>query len=127
MRWRLAAFCISMVAFGAQAQASDDLPLSTAGLAPLVDAMLALTTGGEAAALQLGAATEANAQSVDLTATSSLQASISHFSLRQASVLTTGNLSLGTVSGATGGMTSLQLSTGINNIQQNSVALAFAL
>jgi hypothetical protein len=127
MRWRLAAFCISMVAFNAQAQASDELPLSAAGLAPLGDATLALTTGGAAAALQLGAGAAADAQSVDLTATSSLQASISHSSLRQAGVLTTGSISLGTVSGATGGMTSLQLSTGINNIQQNSVALAFAL
>jgi hypothetical protein len=89
--------------------------------------MLALTTSGGAAGLQLGAATATDAQSVDLTATSALQASISHSSLRQAGVLTTGNISVGTVSGATGGMTSLQLSTGINDIQQNSVALAFAL
>jgi hypothetical protein len=124
MRWLVAAFCVS---FGAQARASDELPLSTAGLAPLGDAALALTTSGAAAGLQLGAAAAADAQSVELTATSSLQASISHSSLRQAGVLTTGNISLGTVSGATGGMTSLQLSTGINNIQQNSVALAFAL
>jgi hypothetical protein len=127
MRWLLAAFCISMVAFGTQAQASDELPLSAAGLSPLGDAMLALTTGGAAASLQVGAATKASIQSVELTATSSLQASISHASVRQAGALTTGDISLGEVSGSTGGMISLQLSTGINNIQQNSVALAFAL
>jgi hypothetical protein len=89
--------------------------------------MLSLTTSGGDAGLQLGAATAADAQSIGLTATSSLQASISHSSLRQAGALTTGNISLGTVAGAAGGMTSLQLSTGINDIQQNSVALAFAL
>jgi hypothetical protein len=125
MRWVVAAVAISMVAFGAAAQASDDLSSSAAGLVPLNDAMLAMTTGGAAAALQLGAATEASAQSVDLTATSSLQAAISHSSARLAGTLTTGDISLGEVSGATGGMNSVQLSTGFNNIQQNSVAPAF--
>ncbi len=126
MRWLAAAVAISVAAFSAPAQASDDLSSSAAGPAPLDDAMLAMTTGGAAAALQLAAATEAGAQSVDLTATSSLQASISHSSARLAGALTTGDISLGQVSGAMGGMTSIQLSTGFNNIQQNSTALAFA-
>ena len=95
MRWLVGGNRISMVAFGVRRRRATSCRLSTAGLAPLGDAMLALTTGGEAAGLQLDAATEADAQSVDLTATSSLQASISHFSLRQAGVLTTGDISLG--------------------------------
>ncbi len=125
MRWLAAAVAISVGAFGAPAQASDDLSSSAAGLAPLDDAILAMTTGGAAAALQLGAVTEASAQSLDLTATSSLQASISQSSARLAGALTTGDISLGEVSGAMGGMTSIQLSTGFNDIQQNSAALAF--
>jgi len=125
MRW-LAALIISLGAFSAPAQASDDLSPSATGLVPLDDATLAMMSGGTAAALQqLGAAAEASARSLDLTATSTLQASISHSSARAAGALSTGNISLGGVSGAMGGMTSLQLSTGINNIQQNSVALAF--
>jgi hypothetical protein len=126
MRRRLAAFCIAMVAFGAQARASDELPLSAAGLSPLGDAMLGLTTGGAAAAAQRGATAAAAPESVNLTATSTQQALISHSSVRLAGTLTTNDISLGDVSGATGGMTSIQLATGLNNIQQNSVALAFA-
>ena len=126
MRGLAAVVAISVVAFSTPAQASDDLSSSAAGLAPLDDAMLAMTTGGAAAALELGAASEASGQSIDLAATSSLQASISHSSTRLAGAMTTGDISLGQVSGATGGMTSLQLSTGFNDIQQNSAALAFA-
>jgi len=48
MRLLVAALGISMVSFGALAQASDDLSLPAAGLAPLGDAMLAMTTGGMA-------------------------------------------------------------------------------
>jgi len=99
--------------------------LSGAGLAPLGDAMLALTTGGTAGAAQLGATAAAGPESIELTATSSLQASISHSSAHPGGTLTTGDITLGDVSGAMGGMTSIRLSTGINNIQQNSVALAF--
>jgi len=96
-------------------------------LVPLDNATLAMITGGAAAAAlqQLGVAAEVTAQSVDLTASSSLQASISRSSARSAGALTTGDISLGGVSGAMGGMTSLQLSTGFNDIQQNSAALAF--
>ena len=126
MRWLAAAMAISVAAVGLSAQASDELPRSAAGLAPLDDAMLAMMTGGAAAALGLGASAEAGARSVELTATSSLQASISHSSTRLAGMLKTGDISLGDVSGAMGGVTSVQLSTGINNIQQNSAALAFA-
>ena len=125
MRRLVAAMMISLGAFSAPAHASDD-PSPTAGLVPLDDAMLAMATGGAAAALQLGsAATEATAQSVDLSASSTLQASISRSSLRSGGALTTGDISLGGVSGAMGGMTSLQVSTGFDNIQQNSAALAF--
>ena len=124
MRWLTAAVMISIGAFSAPAQASDDLS-PTAGLVPLDGGMLATMTGGTAAALQLGAAAEVSAQALDLTATSTLQASISHSSVRSAGTLSTGDISLGGVSGAMGGMTSLQLSTGFNNIQQNSGALAF--
>jgi hypothetical protein len=125
MRRLVAAMMISLGAFSAPAQASDDLS-PAAGLVPLDDAMLAMTTGGAAAVLQVGsAATEATAQAVDLSASSTLQASISHSSVRSGGALTTGDISVGGVSGAMGGMTSLQLSTGLNNIQQNSAALAF--
>jgi hypothetical protein len=126
MRWLAAAMAISVAAVVLPAQASDELPSSTAGLAPLDDAMLAMMRGGAAAGLQLGANAEAGVQSVDLTATRSLQASISHSSSHLAGVLKTGDISLGDVSGAMGGVTSVQLSTGISNIQQNSAALAFA-
>jgi hypothetical protein len=126
MRWLAAVLGISVAAFGVPAMASDDLSLSAAGLAPLGDAILALTTGGAAGTALLGATAAAGPESVELTATSSLQASISHSSARLGGALTTGNISLGDVSGAAGGVTSLQLSTGFNNIQQNSVALAFA-
>ena len=74
MRWLAAAMAISVAAVVLPAQASDELPSSAAGLAPLDDAMLAMMRGGAAAGLQLGANAEAGAQSVDLTATSSLQA-----------------------------------------------------
>jgi hypothetical protein len=84
-----------------------------------------MMTGGTAVALQLASAAEAGARAVDLSATSTLQASISRSSARSAGALTTGDISLGGASGAMGGMTSLQLSTGFNNIQQNSAALAF--
>jgi hypothetical protein len=126
MRWLAAAMAISVAAAGLPAQASDELPPSAAGLAPLDAAALAMMTGGAAAGFGPGANAEAGAQSVDLTATSSLQASISHSSSHLAGVLKTGDISLGNVSGAMGGVTSVQLSTGINNIQQNSAALAFA-
>jgi hypothetical protein len=130
MRWLAAAMAISVAAVCLPAQASDVLPPSAAGLAPLDDAMLATMTGGAAAGFELGVNAEAGAQSVDLTATSSLQASISHSAGHLAGVLKTGDISLGDVSGAMGpmggGVTSVQLSTGINNIQQNSAALAFA-
>jgi len=125
MRRLAAALGISVVAFGMPAMASDNLSLSGAGLVPLGDAMLALTTGGAAGTAQLGATAAASPESVELTATSSLQASISHSSARLGGALTTGNITPGDVSGAAGGMTSLQLSTGFNNIQQNSIALAF--
>jgi hypothetical protein len=124
MRWLAAAMAISVAAVGLPAQASDELPPSAAGLAPLDDAMLATMMGGAAAGFELGANAEAGA--VDLTATSSLQASISHSSSHLAGMLKTGDISLGDVSGAMGGVTSIQLSTGINNIQQNSATLAFA-
>jgi len=125
MRWLAAALGISVAAFGAPAMANDDLSLSGVGLAPLGDAMLALTTGGAAGAAQLGATAAADPQSVELTATSSLRASISRSSARLGGALTTGDITLGDVSGVSGGMTSLQLSTGFNDIQQNSIALAF--
>jgi len=114
MRWPAAVLGISMAAFGVPAMASDDLSLSAAGLAPLGDAMLARSTAAAAP------------EPVDLTATSSLEASISHSSARPGGALTTGNITLGDVSGGAGGMTSLQLATGFNNIQQNSVALVLA-
>jgi hypothetical protein len=126
MRWLAAALGMSIAAFGVPAMASDGLPLSGAGLVPLGDAMLALTTGGAAGAGQFGATAAAGPGSVELAATSSLQASISHSAARLGGTLTTGDITLGDVSGVAGGMTSLQLSTGFNNIQQNSVALAFA-
>ena len=123
MRWLAGAMLAA--AFGLPAQANDDLSSSILGLAPLGDTMLAMTTGGAAPPLGLGAATEASAQSVDLTAASSLQASISRSSAHLAGALTTGDISLGEGSGAAGGVNSLQLSTGFDNIQQNSAALAF--
>jgi hypothetical protein len=126
MRWLAAAMAICVAAVGLPAQASDELSSAAAGLAPLDAAALAMMTGGAAAGFELGANAEAGAQSVELTATSSLQASISHSSTRLAGMLKTGDISLGDVSGAMGGVTSVQLSTGINNIQQNSAALAFA-
>jgi len=119
MRRLAAAMALSMVAFSASAQASDEL--SAAGLAPLDDALLALATGGAAPGLQLG-----NASAVDLTATSSLQASVTHTSTRIAGGLRTGDVDLGAVSGARGGVTSVQVATGFGNIQQSSAALAFA-
>jgi hypothetical protein len=125
MRRLAAALMISWGAFSAPAQASDDLSPSATALVPVDNATLAMMTGGTAVALQLAAAAEAGARAVDLSATSTLQASISRSSARSAGALTTGDISLGGVSGAMGGMTSLQLSTGFNNIQQNSAALAF--
>lgn len=124
MRRLAAALMISWGAFSAPAQASDDLSPSATALVPVDNATLAMMTGGTAVALQLAAAAEAGARAVDLSATSTLQASISRSSARSGA-LTTGDISLGGVSGAMGGMTSFQLSTGFNNIQQNSAALAF--
>ena len=117
---RLAAIvAVSMAAFSAPAPASDEL--YAAGLAPLDDALLAMATGGAAPGLQLG-----EGHTVDLTATGSLQASLSHSSTRIADVLKTGDVDFGDLSGARGSLTSLQIATGINNIQQNSAALALA-
>lgn len=126
MRWLAAALGISAAAFGAPAVARDDLSLSGTGLAPLGDAMLALTTGGAAGAAQFGAIAAADPESIELTATSYLQASISHSSAHLSGTLTTGDITLGDVSGAMGGMTSLHLSTGFKGIQQNSIARALA-
>jgi hypothetical protein len=119
MRHLAAMVAISMAAFSTPARASDDL--SAAGLSPLDDALLAMATGGAAPGLQFG-----EGPAVDLTATSSLRASLSQSSIRIAGALKTGNVDLGDVSGAMGGVTSIQVATGINNIQQSSVALAFA-
>jgi len=115
MRRLAAAMALSLAAFSIPAQASDDL---YAGLAPLDDALLALATGGVAPRL--------DASSVDLSAASSLQASVMHVSTRIAGVLKTGDVDLGAVSGVRGGVTSVQIATGFGNIQQSSVALAFA-
>lgn len=112
MRGLVAAMALSLAAFSTPAQASDDL------YAPLDDALLALATGG--------AAPGVDASSVDLSAASSLQASVTHASARIAGGLKTGDVDLGGVSGATGGVTSVQIATGFGNIQQSSVALAFA-
>jgi hypothetical protein len=120
MRWLAAAVAISLGAFSAPAQASDEL---SAGSAPLDDGILAMMTGGAAPSFQFEGA---GAQSVDLVASSSLLASLSHSQSRLAGALRTGDIALGDVSGARGGVTSIQLSTGFNNIQQSSAALAFA-
>jgi hypothetical protein len=120
MRWLAAAVAISMGALSVPAQASDEL---SAGSAPLDNAMLAMMTGGAAASFQFGGA---GAQSVDLTASSALQASLSHSQSSLGGALRTGDIALGDVSGAMGGVTSIQLSTGFNNVQQSSAALAFA-
>jgi hypothetical protein len=124
MRWLAGA--ILAAAFGLPAQANDDLASSILGLVPLGDTMLAVTTGGAAPPLGLGTTAEASAPPVDLSAASSLQASISRSSAYLAGAVTTGDISLGEGSGAAGGVNSLQLSTGFANIQQNSAALAFA-
>ena len=124
MRWLAAAVVVSVVAFSAPARASDSLA-AVAGLAPLDDATLASMTGGAAASLQLGAAAEAGAPSLDLNSTNTLQASISHSPIRLAGALATGDISLEGISGATGGITTIQLSTGFNDIQQSSATLAF--
>jgi hypothetical protein len=120
MRWLVAAVAISVGAVSAPAQASDELPLSAAGT-PLDATALALARGGTAAA-EVGA----SAESLTLTATSTLDASLSHTTTRLGGSLRTGDIALGDVSGAMGGVTSIQLSTGFNNIQQSSAALAFA-
>jgi hypothetical protein len=119
MRRLAAMVAISMAAFSTPARASDDV--YAAALAPLDDVLLAMATGGAAPGLQFG-----EGSSVDLTATSSLQASLSHSSTRITGVLKTGDVDLGGVSGAMGGVTSIQIATGVNNIQQSSAALAFA-
>ena len=116
MRLRAAAMALSVAALSAPAQGSDDL--NAAGLAPLDDALLALATGGAAPGLDVS--------SVDLNAASSLQASVTQASSRIAGALKTGDVDLGAVSGARGGVTSVQIATGFGNIQQSSVALAFA-
>jgi hypothetical protein len=121
MRRLAAAVAILVAAFGLPAQASDAPAPLAADLAPLDQAILAMTTGGAAASFELGA----TAAAVDLTATSSLQASISRSSSHLVGALKTGDITLGDVSGAMGGVNAVQLSTGINNIQQTSVALAF--
>lgn len=124
MRWLAAAVAIAVAVFGLSAQAADDLS-SPAVPAPLDDTLLAMVTGGAAAALELGANLGAGVQSIDLTASSSLQASISRSSSHLAGGLKTGDIALGEVSVAMGGVNSAQLSAGIDNIQQSSTALAF--
>jgi len=119
MRWAVAAVVISMAAFSASTQASDVLPAS----GPLDDATLAMMTGGASASVQFGGA---GGQAVELAASSALDASLSHSSTGLAGSLRTGDIALGDVSGAMGGVTSIQLATGFNNIQQSSAALAFA-
>jgi hypothetical protein len=119
MRGLAAMVAISMAMLSAPAQASDEL--CAAGLAPLDDALLAMATGGAAPGLQFG-----EGLAVDLTAASSLQASLSHSSTRIGGALKTGDVDLGDVSGARGGLTSIQVATGFNNIQQSSAALALA-
>src|SRR5262245_33167249 len=119
MRRLAAMVAISMAAVSAPAQASDEL--SAVGLAPLGNALLAMATGGAGPSLQFG-----RGPAVDLTATSSLEASLSQSSTRMGGALKTGDVDLGEVSGARGGLTSIQVATGINNIQQSSAALAIA-
>ncbi|HUL10365.1 MAG TPA: hypothetical protein VLV76_28820 [Candidatus Acidoferrum sp.] len=119
MRWLVAAVAISMTAFSTPARASDELPLAGAGM-PLDAAALGLARGGTAT--EAGASAEA----LNLTATSTLEASLSQASTQVSGELRTGDITLGDVTGAMGGVTSVQLSTGFNNIQQSSAALAFA-
>jgi hypothetical protein len=126
MRRLAAAVAISAAAFGLAARATDESSSSVAAPAPLDEAMLAMMTGGTAAASELGANAEAGAQSLDPTATSVLQASNSHSSSHLAGAARSGEITLGEASGAMGGVNSVQLSTGVGNIQQNSMALAFA-
>jgi hypothetical protein len=122
MQWlAVAAGLWAAAAFAAPARASDELSLP----APLDDTTLVLMTGGAAAAGQIGATADARVEGLDLTATSSQQASISHSAVHLSGVLSSGNIDVGDVSAAMGGVASLQLSTGFSNIQQNSVALAF--
>ena len=119
MRLLAAIVAISMAVVSAPAQASD--ALSEVGPAPLDDALLAMATGGAVPGLQFG-----EHPAVDLTATSSLQASLSQSSTRVGGALKTGDVDLGDLSGARGGLTSIQVATGINNVQQSSAALAVA-
>jgi len=119
MRRLAAMVAISMAMVSAPARASDEIYV--AELAPLDDALLAVARGAAAPGLQFG-----EGPAVDLTATSSLQASLSHSSTRIGGALRTGNVDLGDVSGARGGLSSIQVATGINNIQQSSAALALA-
>lgn len=119
MRGLAAMVAIAMAVMSAPVQASDEL--SVAQLAPLDDALLGMTRGGAAPGPPVG-----EGPAVDLTAISSLQASLSQSSIRTGAALKTGNVDLGNVSGARGGLTSVQIATGFNNIQQSSVALAFA-
>jgi hypothetical protein len=125
MRRLAAAVAISVAALSLTAQAHDEPSASAPELVPLDDGLLAAMTGGAAAAFELRVNAQAGATSVDLTATSSLQASISHSSSHLNGALMTGDIGLGEVSGAMGGVNSVQLATGIGNIQQSSVALAF--
>jgi hypothetical protein len=120
MRWLVAAVAISVGAFGAPAGATDELPPLAAGT-PLDAVALGLARGGSAA-VDAGA----SAESLHLTATSTLKASLTHTSTQLSGTLRTGDITLGDVTGAMGGVTSVQLSSGFNNIQQSSAVLAVA-
>jgi hypothetical protein len=91
-------------------EADETLP-SMGQLVPLPTELLAMTTGGSA---QPGI--------LALTATSAAQASIAGGSVNLGGLVATGNVALGEFS-ATGGVGTLQVATGIGNIQQSSVAL----
>jgi hypothetical protein len=119
MRWMAAAALLSVMSGAAPAGASDELGPS------LGDAVLALVTAAGTGDMQIGAGAGA-AETLNLTATSSLQASITRSRITAGGGLATGNISLGGASAAAGGVNSVQLATGFGNIQQSSVALVFA-
>ena len=119
MRWMMAAALLSVMSGAAPAGASDDLGPS------LGDAALALATAAGTGDLQVGAGAEGT-ETLNLTSTSNLQASITRSRVTAGGGLATGDISLGGASAAAGGVNSVQLATGFGNIQQSSVALVFA-
>jgi hypothetical protein len=112
---------------GSPARASDDTLAELPALGSLNDDVLQAMSADFVSALPLSRSGQASAEQGVLSATSTVDGAVTNSTIRAGvDMASTGAIMLGDVSGAAGGITSIQLSTGFNNVQQSSAAVVIA-